>query len=100
MEGFLLFKTVCIKTSNKNIADYLLKELEYFEFKEPKESVIYLYQQLSSAITTVTKSMELNQLKTNEVIDKYYKEIRKEKENNGSTSINNSENQVVESQQV
>lgn len=75
-------------------------ENEYFEFKEPKESVIYLYQQLSSAITTVTKSMELNQLKTNEVIDKYYKEIRKEKENNGSTSINNSENQVVESQQV
>lgn len=34
MEGFLLFKTVCIKTSNKNIADYLLKELEYFEFKD------------------------------------------------------------------
>ena len=30
----MLFKTVCIKTSNKNIADYLLKELEYFEFKD------------------------------------------------------------------
>lgn len=75
-------------------------ENEYFAFKEPKESAIYLYQQLSSAITTAIKSMELNQLKMNEVIDNYYKEIRKEKENNGNTSISNSENQEAEKVQA
>ena len=29
-----MFKTICIKTNNKNISDYLLKQLEYFELSE------------------------------------------------------------------
>lgn len=33
MEGIFLLKTVCIKTNNKKISDYLLKELEYFEME-------------------------------------------------------------------
>lgn len=28
-----MFKTICIKTKNKNISEYLLKELDYFEFE-------------------------------------------------------------------
>ena len=31
MGGLFLFKTICIKTNNKNISDYLLKQLEYFD---------------------------------------------------------------------
>lgn len=34
MEGIFLFKTICIKTKNKNISKYLLKELEYFDFQD------------------------------------------------------------------
>lgn len=34
MEGIFLFKTICIKTKNKNISEYLLKELEYFELQD------------------------------------------------------------------
>jgi len=34
MEGIFLFKTICIKTKNKNISNYLLKELEYFDFQD------------------------------------------------------------------
>jgi len=29
-----LFKSICIKTKNKNISEYLLKELEYFDFQD------------------------------------------------------------------
>ena len=33
MGGLFLSKTICIKTNNKNISNYLLNELEYFEMK-------------------------------------------------------------------
>ena len=29
-----MYKTICIKTNNQNIKDYLLKELEYFDFED------------------------------------------------------------------
>lgn len=32
--GIFLRKSICIKTNNKNISNYLLKELEYFDFKD------------------------------------------------------------------
>ena len=31
MEGVFLFKSICIKTNNKDISEYILKEIEYFE---------------------------------------------------------------------
>lgn len=34
MEGIFLLKSICIKTKNKNISEYLLKELEYFELQD------------------------------------------------------------------
>lgn len=34
MEGLFLLKTICIKTNNKNISEYLLNELEYFDFQD------------------------------------------------------------------
>ena len=34
MEGAFLFKTICVKTNNKNISGYLLNELEYFDFQD------------------------------------------------------------------
>jgi len=34
MEGLFLYKTICIKTNNKNISEYLLNELEYFELQD------------------------------------------------------------------
>lgn len=49
---------------------------EYFAFNEPQESYVYLYQQLSSAITTVIKSMEYNQKEMKENIDKYFNELK------------------------
>lgn len=34
MEGIFLFKTICIKTKNKNISEYLLKQLDYFTVED------------------------------------------------------------------
>lgn len=53
---------------------------EYLTTKEPKETLQYLYWQLSSMIKTLTKSMEYNQKEMQNNIDKFYKQLKKEKE--------------------
>ena len=61
---------------------------EYLIYEKPRESAEYLYQQLSTAIITVTKSMEYNQKEMRQAIEKYYENRKKEREvkNNGNTS--------------
>ena len=49
---------------------------EYLVHKEPKESLQYLYQQLSAMIATLIKSMEYNQMEMQNNINKYYEQVR------------------------
>lgn len=53
---------------------------EYLIYEKPQESAEYLYQQLSTAIITVTKSMEYNQREMRQAIEKYYESRKKERE--------------------
>lgn len=34
MEGIFVLKTICVKTNNESISEYLLEELEYFDFED------------------------------------------------------------------
>jgi len=56
-------------------------EQEHFVFKEPQESITYLYWQMQSMVKTLIKSMEYNQREMKETIDKCYEELRKEGKN-------------------
>ena len=38
MEGIFVLKTICVKTNNESISEYLLEELEYFDFEDDKFS--------------------------------------------------------------
>ena len=60
---------------------------EYLSTKEPKESLQYLYWQLSAMITILIKSMKYNQKEMQSNADKYFKQLKSMKE--GVTNVSN-----------
>lgn len=54
---------------------HCIKE-EHLVFKEPKESITYLYWQIQAMVRTLIKSMEYNQKEMQQNIDKYWNDIR------------------------
>ena len=52
-------------------------EQEHLVYREPQESVAYLYWQIQSMVKTLIKSMEYNQREMRETIDKYYENSKK-----------------------
>ena len=52
-------------------------EQEHLVFKEPQESINYLYWQIQLLIKTLTKSMEYNQKEMQDSINKYWDSIKK-----------------------
>ena len=53
-------------------------EEEHLVFKEPQESITYLYWQIQILVRTLVKSMEFNQKEMQENINKYYTDLKKE----------------------